>query len=104
MASAIHWQDLTAAGSAAKSPAPAAKASDETVTKETFLKLLVAQIKNQNPLSPADGIQFLTQLAQFTELEQMIGLRQDVETIRKSVEASAGQPAGTGETAAKQGK
>jgi flagellar basal-body rod modification protein FlgD len=53
------------------------------VNKETFMQLLVAQIKNQNPLSPADGVQFLTQLAQFSELEQMMGIRDDLAGIRE---------------------
>ncbi len=43
--------------------------------KDMFLQLLVAQIKNQNPLNPADGTQFLSQLAQFSELEQMTQVR-----------------------------
>lgn len=52
-------------------------------TKETFLTLLVAQIKNQNPLSPADGTEFLTQLAQFTQLEQLISIREELEGMAR---------------------
>ncbi|WP_306252784.1 flagellar hook assembly protein FlgD [Parvularcula sp. IMCC14364] len=37
---------------------------------DTFLNLLVAQIKNQDPLSPLDSTQFVEQLATFTSLEQ----------------------------------
>lgn len=54
--------------------------------KETFLKLLVAQIKNQNPLNPADGTQFVSQLAQFSELEQIMQMRSDLEAIRNDLE------------------
>jgi flagellar basal-body rod modification protein FlgD len=54
--------------------------------KETFLKLLVAQIRNQNPLNPADGIEFVSQLAQFSELEQIMQMRSELETIRKNLE------------------
>lgn len=39
--------------------------------KDTFLKLLVAQLKYQNPMSPADGTQFLAQTAQFTMVEKL---------------------------------
>ncbi len=53
-------------------------------SKQTFLTLLVAQIKNQNPLNPADGTEFLSQLAQFSELEQLISIRQELEAIGKS--------------------
>lgn len=52
--------------------------TDALANKQTFLQLLVAQIKNQDPLNPADGTQFLTQLAQFSELEQLISIRQTV--------------------------
>ncbi len=68
----------------AKTPAP-----DQNVNKETFLKLLVAQIRNQNPLSPADGIHFVTQLAQFTELEQTISMRQSLDAIRNFLNAAS---------------
>jgi flagellar hook assembly protein FlgD len=63
--------------------------------KDTFLKLLVAQIKNQDPLSPADGLQFVTQLAQFSGLEQSMQMRQELEAIHKLLEAqaNAGKPA-----------
>lgn len=59
-----------------------------TATKENFLQLLVAQIKNQNPLNPADGTQFLSQLSQFTEMEQMLGMREELKTIRETLTAA----------------
>src|SRR5271163_4053934 len=46
--------------------------------ENTFLQLLVAQIQNQDPTQPVDSTTFLTQLAQFSSLEQLIGIRQDV--------------------------
>ena len=54
-----------------------------------FLQLLVAQIKNQNPLNPADGTQFLTQLAQFSQLEQTIAIRQDLECLTNNIPPAA---------------
>jgi flagellar basal-body rod modification protein FlgD len=50
----------------------------QTLGKEAFLQLLVAQVKNQNPLNPTDGVQFLSQLAQFSQLEQLMGIREDL--------------------------
>lgn len=38
---------------------------------ETFLKLLVAQLQNQNPMEPMDGSQMLQQTAQFANVEAM---------------------------------
>ena len=64
-------------------------AGNSAATKENFLQLLVAQIKNQNPLNPADGTQFLSQLSQFTEMEQMLGMRQDIAAIRTALTKGA---------------
>lgn len=55
-------------------------------SKDSFLQLLVAQIKNQDPLNPADGVQFLTQLAQFSQLEQTMGIREEISGLREQVE------------------
>jgi flagellar basal-body rod modification protein FlgD len=41
---------------------------------DTFLNLLVAQLKYQNPMSPSDGTQFLAQTAQFTMVEKLTEL------------------------------
>jgi len=43
-----------------------------------FLKLLVAQLKNQDPETPQDPSAFTAQLAQFSQLDQLIGIRQSL--------------------------
>ena len=62
---------------------------DKLANKETFLQLLVAQIKNQDPLQPTDGIQFVTQLAQFSQLEQLIGIRSTLDAQKPAAEKDA---------------
>lgn len=51
------------------------KSSEQTfgagMGKDTFLKLLVAQLKYQNPLSPTNSEQFMAQMAQFTQVEKL---------------------------------
>ncbi|MGA2595752.1 MAG: flagellar hook capping FlgD N-terminal domain-containing protein [Bryobacteraceae bacterium] len=49
--------------------------------EQTFLQLLVSQIQNQDPLNPTDSTQFVSQLAQFSSLEQLIGINQGVSTL-----------------------
>jgi flagellar basal-body rod modification protein FlgD len=46
-----------------------------------FLQLLVAQLQNQDPLNPTDSSQFVSQLAQFSELEQVMAIRKDDDTL-----------------------
>ena len=55
---------------------PTNQSQDNKVNADTFLTLLVAQLKNQDPLNPQDGTQFVAQLAQFNSLEQLISINQ----------------------------
>jgi flagellar basal-body rod modification protein FlgD len=68
-----------------------------TPSKDMFLQLLVAQIKNQDPLNPSDGTQFVAQLAQFSELEQVIAIRGDLDA-QATAAAAAGTSGVTGTT------
>ena len=63
-----------------------ATSSGSQVTKNEFLQLLVAQIQNQDPLNPSDGVQFLTQLAQFQQLEQSMNMGEDISAIRTDLD------------------
>ncbi|MEN9361143.1 MAG: hypothetical protein RL095_2678 [Verrucomicrobiota bacterium] len=53
---------------AAQAPTPGGNAE---LGKNSFLKLLVAQMQNQDPLNPQSNAEFVAQLAQFSSLEQM---------------------------------
>ncbi len=74
--------DTTSASATATPPASAnpstGVASTALGNESTFLQLLVAQIQNQDPTQPMDSSTFLTQLAEFSQVEQLIGIRQDV--------------------------
>ncbi|MGH9658694.1 MAG: flagellar hook assembly protein FlgD [Bryobacteraceae bacterium] len=72
-------------GAAPETTDPRLQPKQEIATKDSFLKLLVAQLKHQNPLDPADGAEFVAQLAGFTQLEQTLVMRQELETIRKAL-------------------
>lgn len=53
----------------------------EPLGKDTFLQLLTTQLRFQNPLEPMDGMQFVTQLAQFTQLEQSSGMNARLDAL-----------------------
>jgi len=48
---------------------------------ETFLTLLTEQMKNQDPLNPLDSTEFVTQLVQFSQVEQQINQNENLETM-----------------------
>jgi flagellar basal-body rod modification protein FlgD len=52
--------------------------ADSLTSESAFLKLLVSQIQHQDPLNPTDGVQFLTQLTSFSQLEQLIQINQEL--------------------------
>lgn len=59
---------------------PIVEAGKET-DKDIFLKMLVGQMANQDPFNPQDPTQYITQLAQFSSLEQMMTLNDSMEYL-----------------------
>jgi flagellar basal-body rod modification protein FlgD len=63
-------------GAAGVTGSTGATSSSDQVNKDVFLKLMVAQLKNQDPMNPTDSSQFLAQTAQFTSLEKLDAVAQ----------------------------
>jgi flagellar basal-body rod modification protein FlgD len=59
--------------------------------KDTFLKLLVAQLKYQNPLQPTDGQEYMAQMAQFTTVEKLADIQKSQTDLVSWQRAVAGQ-------------
>ena len=80
----------SAAGALSDKATPAEDASlkEATENKEMFLKLLVSQLQNQNPLDPSDPKEFLGQMTQFSMLEQMILMRQELSNLAPAPETA----------------
>ncbi len=76
----------TAALPAATTPAKTGSTAGSTATEPTnpngelgkndFLKLMIAQLQAQNPLEPSNGTEYISELAQFSQLEQTTNLAQ----------------------------
>jgi flagellar basal-body rod modification protein FlgD len=65
--------------------ASSASGSNSLASQQTFLQLLVAQLQNQDPTQPVQGTEFVTQLATFSDVEQNLAVRQDVDAISNKV-------------------
>ncbi|WP_138430788.1 flagellar hook assembly protein FlgD [Fodinibius saliphilus] len=60
--------------------------SNKKLGQDQFLKLLVAQMKNQDPINPMDGKEFASQLAQFNSVEQLVGVNKGVSSLKQTQE------------------
>jgi flagellar basal-body rod modification protein FlgD len=62
-------------------PTASSSGATQAGSKDEFLKLLVAQLEHQDPLSPQDGSDFVAQLAQFSSLEQAAETNQRLQAL-----------------------
>ena len=75
--------------------APQSTDANSELGQDAFLQLLVAQLKYQDPLNPADGAEFLAQTAQFTMVEQLADLEaQGQSTVTSQQQMQAAQLVG----------
>lgn len=64
------------------------KNAQETSEKDMFMRLMLAQLENQNPLNPQDGTEFVGQLAQFSTLEGIGNINTGIESISSQYRSS----------------
>lgn len=74
----------TAAGPTAAGSASQTAANTMNVDYDTFLKLLIAQMKNQDPTQPMDPTEQVAQLATFSQVEQTIQTNKNLERLLTS--------------------
>lgn len=60
--------------------------SSISMSKEDFLKILIEQIKYQDPLEPAEPQEFLTQLSQLTQVEQLQNIADSLDSMKEATE------------------
>jgi flagellar basal-body rod modification protein FlgD len=67
-----------------KSPDGSTRTPVQTLGQDDFLKLLVAQMSQQDPMNPMKDSEFIAQMAQFSALEQAKTMQQDMSSLRAS--------------------
>src|ERR1700752_2239496 len=77
-------QNVSSTGSTGTSNQSSQTLPNQTVTQDDFLKLLIAQLQNQDPLQPMDNQQFAVQLATFNSLEQLIDINKSLGALQST--------------------
>ncbi|MCT2534526.1 flagellar hook assembly protein FlgD [Aquibacillus koreensis] len=57
------------------------EAPSSSLGKEEFLKILMAQLKNQDPMNPMEDKEFISQMATFSSLEQMMNMSSSISQL-----------------------
>ncbi|WP_067729389.1 flagellar hook assembly protein FlgD [Oceanobacillus damuensis] len=63
---------------------PKTRAPSTDLGKDEFLQILMTQLQNQDPTSPMDDREFISQMATFSSLEQMMNMSKSIDTLVQS--------------------
>jgi flagellar basal-body rod modification protein FlgD len=90
---AAIWSQADAA-SAANNSSSNTTGTNSLSNTSAFLQLLVAQLQNQDPTQPMDPTTFVTQLAEFNDVQQNLGTRQDMDAMSEKYLGLTTPPSG----------
>jgi flagellar basal-body rod modification protein FlgD len=66
------------------------KKDNNALGKDDFLKILITQLKNQDPMQPLQDKEFIAQMAQFTSVEQLTNMSSEMKLLRQSLGFASG--------------
>ncbi len=101
-----------------KDAANETRKKSQVLDKDAFLKLMMTQLQNQNPLSPTDNAEYMNQMAQFSSVEQLTNIAgaqettnelnalisKQLEDMAKAIEKMSGTPGSSSEVVESQKK
>ena len=90
IASSSSSQQANQSGTAGMTPA-----TDPLANESTFLTLLVSQLQNQDPLNPTDSNEFVSQLTGYSQLEQLIQIRENTAPQTSQATSTGSSSSGT---------
>lgn len=96
MSTAINPLTSASASSTPSGATATPPATDPLASESTFLTLLVSQLQNQDPLDPVDSNQFVSQLTEYSQLEQLIGIHTDTTSISQAASGQTASPSDAG--------
>ncbi|ADV82624.1 flagellar hook capping FlgD N-terminal domain-containing protein [Terriglobus saanensis] len=65
---------------------PTTATSNDTITSDDFMTLLVAEMQNQDPTAPSDPTQYIQQLVGVNSLQQLIGINTGIGELTSSLD------------------
>lgn len=81
--------DITNSTSKVQAEKAAQTAGSSELGQDAFLRLLMAQMKNQDPMNPTDSTQFLSQEAQYTQISELQKLNKNLSSSNEMMQASS---------------
>lgn len=87
MTAITYLSSSTAAAASTSAAASTTTATSNSISndKEAFLKILLTQLENQNPLDPVDTTEFTNQLVAYSSLEQLMTMNEKLDALTASI-------------------